>query len=62
MNMPFTTSQSFTSATAKDEFNDLGRRVQPGSVHTGILLDDEGIVEVYHQGRQATEMKVGYEG
>ena len=48
MNTPFTTSQSFTSATAKDEFNGLGRRVKPGSVHTGILLDDEGIVEVYH--------------
>ena len=32
----------------------LGPRSGPGGVRTGILLDYDGIVEIYHLDRQAT--------
>jgi hypothetical protein len=33
----------------------LGPRYMPGNVHTEILFDDGGTVEIYHPVRQATE-------
>ena len=37
----------------------LGPRPRPGNVHTEILFDDSGIVEIYHTDRRASKTKVG---
>ena len=64
MKMPSTTCQRFTIAAAKDAFQwtvCLGPRARPGRVHTGILVDDDRTLEIYHLGKQATA-KVGKRG
>jgi hypothetical protein len=40
----------------------MGRRARLVSVHTEILFDDDGILEIYHVGRKATKTDVEERG
>jgi hypothetical protein len=57
--MPSTRCQSLTIISAKDEFNELSRPSARSGVRTEILLNDDGILEVYHLGRKAGDRGCG---
>ena len=59
MKMPSRTCQNFTNTTAKDELNELSRPLsfERKVLRTEILFNNCGILEVYHLGRQTTEME-----